>query len=118
MRKTSYTTLTMSAPKATNVKKRKQDVHKTPMGRYALTVFYAENYDVHTNNGADTITPPPPTPGNRAGLPRSLDPVPLNLHRGDSFVPYSDLVHASGAVPLSPLSHSWRKVGFLHFAHF
>ena len=74
-----------------------RDMHKILVGLRALTVFYAENYDLDANDGTDTII----LPGSRAGLPQPWDPVPIDLHRGNFFVLFSDLIHTGGVVPLS-----------------
>ena len=82
-----------------------RNMHKILGGLCALTVFYAENYDLNANDGTDTIV----LPGSRAGLPHPWDPVPIDLRRWNFFVLYSDLIHAGGVVPLSLPADSWRS---------
>ena len=89
-------------------------MHKIGPGRRALTVFYAENYDLNANDGTDTIM----LPASRGGLPQPWEPLPVELIRGSFFVMYLDLIHAGGAVPRTRPSDSWRKVGFLGVANF
>ena len=91
-----------------------RDMHKIGPGWRALTVFYAENYDLNANDGIDTIM----LPASRGGLPRSWEPLPVELIRGSFFVMYSDLIHAGEAVPRTRPSNSWRKAGFLGVANF
>ena len=47
-------------------------MHKIPVGHGVLTMFYAEKYDLATNNGTDTII----LLESRAGLPHPRNPVP------------------------------------------
>ena len=91
-----------------------RNMHKIPASYYALTIFYAVNYDFHANHGTDAII----LSGSQAGLPRPRNPVPLDLRRGEFFVKYSDLIHAGAAVPMLLPFNSWRKVGFLGLAIF
>ena len=72
-------------------------MHKISRGLRALTVFYAENYDLDANDSTGTVI----LSGSRAGLPQLWDPVPIDLRRGNYFVLYSGHIHGSGAVPHS-----------------
>ena len=65
-----------------------RDMHKIPVDRGALTVFYAENHDLDANYGTNTLI----ILGNRTGLREPWNPAPIDLRRGDLLVMSSHLI--------------------------
>ena len=89
-----------------------RDMMKVPDGKRVVSVFAALDEDLSSVDGTDTVF----LPHSREGVPRPWDPIPIPLQRGDSFVLYSDLVHAGGCTPFFKQESWWRRVLFFGIA--